>query len=210
MSAKVTLVCATCRGPFQRYRSQVERGYGRFCSAKCRTDQPRSEIVSGSNACIRAAFAGGYRATPGGAILAPSGESVKVQPAKPNRYMTFSASRCRTPIAVHRFIAYQLFGEPALAAECVRHLNNDRTDHRFKNIEPGTRSQNQLDIPIDKRRLMGRRRNREKRQFTDEQVREIRKLFKEGFGLRRLQRVLGCGFGSLTNIRDGVTYLDVA
>lgn len=168
-----------------------------------------SEQVRGVTEGIRAAYAAGYRATPAGLILSPGGLPVPLNQHPRSRYWSFSAKGCRFPLSVHRFVAYQLFGDTALAAECVRHLNDDRNENTFANIAYGTKSQNQLDIPIEKRRLMGMRRNRKKRQFTDAQVREIRLLFAEGWSLNRLQRVFDCSLGALTNIRDGRTYTDV-
>ncbi|MFF2444771.1 HNH endonuclease [Priestia megaterium] len=42
------------------------------------------------------------------------------------------------PILVHRFVAYKKFGELALKAECIRHLNQNSLDNRPDNIDIGT------------------------------------------------------------------------
>ena len=166
--------------------------------------------MSQSNACMRAAYGYGYRAAADGRILSPAGVDVPLSQHARTGYWHFSAKRCRSPLAVHRFVAYQRFGDVALAAECVRHLNDNRNDNSFTNIAYGTRSQNQLDIPVDKRSLMGVRRNRKKRRFKDEQVRRIRAMVADGASLGVLRRTFGGSLGALANIRDGITYRDVA
>lgn len=164
---------------------------------------------SPSDAMIRAAFADGFRATPEGKITNPKGGLVHMWPHHKTRYWYFSARGHRTPLSVHRFVAYQKFGDVALAAECVRHENDDRGDNRPDNILYGTKRQNMMDIPAEKRSSMGVKRNRGKRRYSDEQVREIRGLFASKVTLADVQRKYGGGFGSLANIRDGVTYRNV-
>ena len=56
---------------------------------------------------------------------------------------------------------------------------------------------------------MGVKRNKKKRRYSDEQVREIRVAFAAGSTLLALRRKYGGGFGALANIRDGVTYRNV-
>jgi hypothetical protein len=207
--AKVTRTCPICGASFDVYRSQITKGGGTYCSRVCANQAARRPFVRGSNACIAEAFRIGYRATPDGHITSPSGKAVRITKHSRTGYWTFSATGCRTPISVHRFAAFQLYGQVALDAEGVRHLDDNRDNNSFENILYGTKSENQLDIPLEKRRLMGMRRNRGRRQFTDDQVREIRLLLADGFSLNRLQRIFNCSLGSLTNIRDGITYQDV-
>jgi hypothetical protein len=125
-------------------------------------------------------------------------------------YLSFSACGVRTPLYVHRFVAYQIFGDVALEAGCVRHRNDDRSNNHFENILFGTRQQNVLDIPQPKRSMMGVKRNRWKRAYTEDQVRRIRQMLAEGRMLTSIQREIGTGsIGALAHIRDGVTYQDV-
>jgi hypothetical protein len=206
---KVSKTCGTCGKPFLIFKSRVRKGGGLHCSKKCRRAKARVERVAGVKPGIRLAFSLGYRANDEGGIVRPDGSPVRLSKHPRTGYWTFAARLCRSPLSVHQFVAFQKYGEPALRSECVRHLNDDRDDNRPTNIDHGTKSQNQMDIPIEKRRAMGTRRNRKKRQFTDDQVREIRLLFAAGWSLNRLQRVFDCALGALSNIRDGVTYQDV-
>jgi hypothetical protein len=167
-------------------------------------------VITGANACLRAAFEAGYRATPDGRVLDPLGQPVALNKSASNGYWSFSAKGCRSPISLHRFVAFQLHGEPAIAAECVRHKNDDRDDNRFDNILFGSRSDNQFDIPDAKRSQMGVRRNRGKRRFEPDEVRAIRGALAAGTSVNKLRRRFLCSLGAIANIRDGVTYRDVA
>jgi hypothetical protein len=124
-------------------------------------------------------------------------------------YRVFSAPGCRVPIAVHRFAAFQIHGETALGADCVRHLNDQKDDNRHSNLAPGTRSENYLDIPPERRSLMGRKRNRSRRNFSELQISEIRSLLDSGVSVQRLSILLDCSLGAISNIQNGITYLDV-
>lgn len=209
MSTKEKRTCIACGSTFERYRAHLQRpGYGLFCSLACR-NKPRTTIVSGADACLRKAFAAGYRATAEGVIVGPHGSRPQLRAHHKTRYLSFSAPGCRSPISVHRFIAFQLFGEPAMSAECVRHLDDNRANNRSENIAYGTRSQNQFDIPDARRSLMGQRRNRGRRRFSDEQVREIRRRLVRGQSINSLRKFYGCSLGVIANIRDGRTYQDV-
>lgn len=141
--------------------------------------------------------------------MSPSGNVLTARPHHATGYWYFAAWGHGRSLSLHRFIAYQLFGDEALAAECVRHKDDVRSNNRFDNITYGTRSQNQYDIPQEKRSAMGVKRNRWKRRFTADEVREIRALLAVGWSLKRLRARFGGGYGTFANIRDGRTYLDV-
>ena len=200
-----------CAKPFEIAAAHLRRrkGAGTYCSRSCANEGARVGVVDGANDGIRAAYAAGYRATETGDICSPSGSGVPAFPHVRTGYLSFSAKGCRTPLAVHRFIAFQLFGEEALLAECVRHLNEDRRDNSFRNIVFGSREDNAADIPGPKRSLMGQRRNRARRRFADDRVREIRARLARGESVNRLRKEFGCSLGAIANIRDGRTYQDV-
>lgn len=210
MSALVNITCATCKNEFQRYRCHLKRaGRGLFCSRDCKAKQPRPTPVFDSKDCIVRAFEMGYRVTEEGVVMAPSGNPAKVY-SKPGSYFHISVPTCRKPIAVHRLAAYQKFGNVALEAECVRHLNDKKQDNRLLNISYGSRSDNQMDIPDEKRKLMGRRRNKNNRQLSDEQVKQMRLLILDGWSIDRLVKVFNCSIGTVVNIKNGRCYVDVA
>lgn len=56
------------------------------------------------------------------------------------------------PIKVHRLVAYQKFGNKIFEKGIqVRHLNGNKLDFSFENIELGTAKQNCQDIPKERR-----------------------------------------------------------
>lgn len=82
------------------------------------------------------------------------------------------------PIKVHRLVAYQKFGNVIFEKGIqVRHLNGDKLDFSFQNIEIGTSQQNQLDKPIEKRKHAGYLSALRKRKLSIEQATEIRKEY---------------------------------
>ena len=61
-------------------------------------------------------------------------------------------SRGRYPIKVHRLAAYQKFGDKLFEKGMqVRHLNGNKLDFSFENIELGTGKENCQDIPKEQR-----------------------------------------------------------
>lgn len=208
-SNKVMCICRFCGHNFYIFRSVfMKNGGGKFCSRKCRYSQP-SIVVSGSNNCIRKSFELGARALSDGVPVNRDGIPLRVSIHNKTAYMQFTHPGCRSPIPLHRFIAYQIYGEIALEAECVRHLNDDRWDNSFTNIVYGTVTQNLLDIPFQKRKEMGRHRNMGRRRFSPEQVREIKLSLDSGSKILHLAKKYNCGLGSIANIIDGITYQDL-
>ena len=79
------------------------------------------------------------------------------------------------PVKVHRLVAYQKFGNAIFEKGMqIRHLNGDKLDFSFQNIEIGTSKQNQLDKPIEQRKHAGYLCNLRKRKLSIEQATEIR------------------------------------
>jgi hypothetical protein len=100
------------------------------------------DFVSKSNEMIRMASQKGYIVNKLGEIINPKGKVVKgsIGKFKNSTYKTFGISHkgISRPILVHRFVAYKKFGETALEAECIRHLNHNSLDNRPDNIAIGT------------------------------------------------------------------------
>src|SRR6478735_1867022 len=98
--------------------------------------------LSKSNEMIRVASQKGYTINKAGDILNPKGQLVKgsTRKFKASVYKTFGINYrgMSRPILVHRFVAYKKFGEVALEAECIRHLNQNSLDNRPDNIDIGT------------------------------------------------------------------------
>jgi hypothetical protein len=161
--------------------------------------------------CLRHAFNLGYWASPGGEVFLPSGQPARLFPGNTGgRYLYFSVPGARSAVSVHRFIAYQLFGEAALAAPCVRHRDDNGRNNRFDNILAGTKGDNRLDMPSGVRQEIARRGAEKYRKLTPTQVGDVRRLLASGCSLGSIGRRFGVSAKTVSGIRDGVTYPGVA
>ncbi|MEH7532283.1 HNH endonuclease, partial [Priestia megaterium] len=98
--------------------------------------------MSKSNEMIRLAINIGYTVSKSGEIINPKGRVVRgtIIKIKNSSYKTFAINDkgMSRPILVHRFVAYRKFGDVALDAECIKHLNGNSLDNQPNNIEIGT------------------------------------------------------------------------
>lgn len=84
----------------------------------------------------------------------------------------------RKTINVHRLVALAWHGERPSKNHQIRHLNGNQLDNRPCNLEYGTSEQNYRDRDIHGTTAKGERIGTSK--LTEDQVREIRRLFAEG------------------------------
>jgi len=102
---------------------------------------------------IKHATERGYVAQKDGTVISPSGVRLKLQ-ATANGYHRFNVKYGNEsyPIRVSNLVAYQKFGEKVfLESEQVRHLNGNRLDDSWENIDVGSVSQNSMDRPKQER-----------------------------------------------------------
>ena len=126
--------------------------------------------MSKSNLLIIEAFQKGYRVENGEIF---NHLYQKINFWLQDGYPTITISR--HAVRVHRLVAYQKFGNAIFEKEMqVRHLNGNKLDFSFQNIEIGTSKQNQLDKPIEKRKHAGYLSALRKRKLSIEQAVEIR------------------------------------
>lgn len=94
---------------------------------------------------VTEANARGYRVTPDGRLLNPSGRELKQQVHR-DGYRWFRFAKKCPPVRVHRLQAFQKFGNDMFAPgiEC-RHLDGNRSNNSSSNIAIGTKSQNAMD-----------------------------------------------------------------
>ena len=88
----------------------------------------------------------GYRVTEDGFLQSPRGGYIGS--LNPSGYVKFSIQnkRKRYCVLVHRLQAYQKYGEKIYQKGLqVRHLNNNKQDNSYSNIELGTNKQNVAD-----------------------------------------------------------------
>lgn len=96
----------------------------------------------------RFAYNNGYRVLQDGSVISPKGEKLSGR-INTHGYLAYGITRNRKLYA-HRLQAYQKFGDKIYESGIeVRHLNGERTDNSYDNIEIGTHSDNMMDIHRD-------------------------------------------------------------
>lgn len=88
----------------------------------------------------------------------------------------------------------------------VRHLDGDRDNNALANISLGNNSENQMDIPRDKRVERSLNGGKARRKLTEDEVRQLRKDKKEGMSYKQLQKKWGLSPGTLVPIIKRRTY----
>jgi phage shock protein PspC (stress-responsive transcriptional regulator) len=136
-------------------------------------------------------FQKGYRTTIDGKILNPKGKELKpVINSRGYASISRSFNGKTKSLLLHKLTAFQKFGDAAFQKNIqVRHLNGNKADFSFANIEIGTASDNRLDEPVEKRKLIAYKSSLKTRKLTKEQVDKIRYDFsleqkKKGFSQR--------------------------
>lgn len=98
-------------------------------------------------------------------------------------------------VLIHRMQAYQKFGEQIYEKGLeIRHLDGCCTNNSYENIEIGTHSQNMCDIPRDiriKNAYYASSQVKKLRKYTDEEVLEMRRLYKLGASYNDIMKMYG-------------------
>ena len=133
--------------------------------------------ISSIDIAVRDAFQKGYRVNKNGI----SGQ-IKKSRTSTTGYLLIPY-RCNgkaIPFPIHKLCAYQKYGEITFSADCVRHLDGNRTNNAPNNIEIGTYSENMMDIPKETRLRVAVNATRSKKTYTSVEVtKKIREYFKE-------------------------------
>jgi hypothetical protein len=120
-------------------------------------------VATNFNRIEEAATKKGYAIDEAGTVTNPAGKRLRGSAVGVNRYkqspfgyLSFYPGKyppLRTRCMFHRLQAFKKFGqriyEPGMV---VRHLDGDSRNNRVENIEIGSHSQNQMDVPKDFRR----------------------------------------------------------
>ena len=115
-----------------------------------------------------------------------------------------------TNIMVHQLQAYQKFGDKLFKKGIqVRHLNGDRADNRWENIDIGTAYDNAMDRSKEARKKHALNAASYQRKLTDDQVRELRRLRKEGAPYKRLTKMFDISKGNVSDIVNFKLYKNV-
>ena len=127
----------------------------------------------------------GYSCDEQGNVYGPKGNKLAAPANKGRRYFTvrideIDNTRRTFTLPVHKFIAYHFFGNKAFEKDIVvRHLDNDSLNDKLDNLKLGSRSDNMMDIPEQKRISHAKRAASFLRKFTDEQEIEIQEFHKK-------------------------------
>ena len=90
-------------------------------------------------------------------------------------------------IGVHRLIAYQKFGNKIFNQDIVvRHLDGNKLNNKYENIEIGSFSDNKMDIPSNIRVKMAVHANKDRKILSEEQTIELQSLYAEGYRMKFL------------------------
>lgn len=101
----------------------------------------------------------GYRVHTNGILFNPDGRRMYVKARKSDngypRFTVYLADEKRgVRIPVHKFAALCFYGVKTFSAQCIRHMNDDRTDFSYDNIKLGTNVQNMQDrCPEHRKRI---------------------------------------------------------
>lgn len=141
------------------------------------------------------AYNKGCRISKEGVVTSYTGR--QLTPSKDSRgYPLFSVFTGTTtqPIPFHRLQAYTKYGDAMFADGIeVRHLDGNKSNNSWDNIEIGTHTENMNDVPVEQRKLSAAKGVPSRivtldkiHRLPDEVIQEILKYHLEGMGERKL------------------------
>ncbi len=124
------------------------------------------------------AYIQGYRATKNGSIVSPTGRTLILHKHKVGNavYLSFKMRYNGKPlnVYVHKFVAYQKFGDISFSCDCIRHLDGNSENNSFDNIEMGTNSENSFDRPKEQRISQAKNASKHMMVYSDKEVLDIK------------------------------------
>lgn len=168
------------------------------------------------NLGIVEAFKRGYRISNSGEILNPKGTVLKGS-FTGGGYRYFSIRKVGKKIergflrvSVHRLLAFQKFENKLFEPNIVvRHLNSNKLDNSFDNIEIGSVSDNMLDQPKEVRIKRAKVAAATLKSLTDVQVLALREDRKNGAKYSELMQKYSISKSTVSYIVNKKTYKDV-
>ena len=141
--------------------------------------------MNNSNKALLLAIQKGYKVDSHGSVYSKSGRK-RVLKYRHDGYLAFNMrgeGRKIHVIPVHRLQALQKYGTDMFKYDCVRHLNGDKTDNSFGNIEVGSTMDNWMDINEEERMRIVSTANMK---YPVSVVLEIREKHKSGMRMSKL------------------------
>jgi len=154
------------------------------------------------------AFKKGYSISPCGKLFSPRNKEMKPSwhLKNGNRYARFAFNK--TKVYWHHLVAYQKYKEKWIFSDLlVRHLDGDSENNSYLNIKLGTRRDNTMDIPQNKRKRNLKNAHLACRRFTQEEIQKIKNELKTKTAYR-IAKEINCNPKTIYDIINGLTYCD--
>lgn len=166
-------------------------------------------LISKLKSDTKLAYEKGYRISPCGKCFSPRNKELR-----PSYHFKTGLYYARLgflgkKVYWHHLAAYQKYGETWLYGSLlVRHLNGDSKNNSYANIALGTKKDNTMDIPEEKRKRTLTNAHLSRRKFSDEQVRQIRAEY-ETLSQAKLAKKWDCDIGTIGKMVTYKQYKDV-
>ena len=167
--------------------------------------------MSKINQAVREAFDRGYRVNGEGELILLDGSISKAVCCDKDGYRTMAVKMKRScngiRFGIHKLQAYQKYGQKLFQSGMeVRHLDGNKTNNTPKNIAIGSRRDNVLDIPEDKRKQMGQAGAASTRNFSNKTAYLIFEDRAKGMKERELAAKYGGSLGSIHHLLKLAVY----
>lgn len=144
-------------------------------------------MYSNLNKAILIAAQKGYRVDKDGSVVSPSGRILYTSVCNKG-YLRFIIRKQKPDnghwkVYVHKLQAYQKFGIEMFDSDCVRRLDNVKTNNTYDNIDIGSIMDNWMDIPARRRMEICSTANQK---YDIATVKEIRAKHRDGVSMKTL------------------------
>ncbi len=145
----------------------------------------------------------GYEVTPEGVVIGLKGNALKLM-GDERGYLVFTYDKTAPKMSVHRFQAFQKFGERLYGEGIVvRHLDGNPHNNHIDNIGIGTHSDNMQDRRPEDRLAHAMLASSHLRKLTTEDVVAMREARAAGASLKDLSARYQMGMGTISDIVTG-------
>ena len=166
--------------------------------------------MSEYNDALKRASVRGYTVSKLGEVYGPSGKALRLR-SNPV-FLTFGVrrpapNRTMTRVRVHRFVAYKKFGDVIFGKGIqVRHLDGNKHNNSWDNIDVGSQSENMMDRDPSDRIRCAKAAAKTRRKLTEEQVHSMRVDRANGAKYSELISRYGVCKATVSSIINGKTY----
>lgn len=135
----------------------------------------------------------GYSINKDGQCFNPKGKLIKGRISTGGYYNSaVRVDKKYTPFYFHRFVAYTKFGDKIYEKGIeVRHLDGNSKNNKWDNIEIGTRRDNFLDIPAERRMEYALNATSAIKVYSDDLVKDIRAFRDKGATYKQIMDKFG-------------------